>query len=375
MRYIDEYRDEAAARKYAELIARIRTRQWTLMEICGGQTHTIVKFGIESLLPDEITLVHGPGCPVCVTPLELIDKAIEIASRPNVLFTSFGDMLRVPGSAKDLLTVKSEGGDVRIVYSPLDAVKIAQQNPARKVVFFAVGFETTAPANAMAVWQAKQVGLRNFSILCSHVLVPPAIEALLSSPANLVQGFLAAGHVCTVMGYEEYIPIASKYKVPIVVTGFEPVDILQGIYMTVKQLEEGRCEVENQYSRSVRREGNVAAQQLMSQVFEPTDRKWRGIGEIPRSGLRLNVEFREYDAERLFDVAGIETQESQLCIAGLVLQGLKKPNECSAFRIKCTPEHPLGAPMVSSEGACAAYYHYKAVSVEPLPPNIPTGVT
>jgi hydrogenase expression/formation protein HypD len=375
MRYIDEYRDEAAARKYAELIAKIRTRQWTLMEICGGQTHTIVKFGIESLLPDEITLVHGPGCPVCVTPLELIDKAIEIASRPNVIFTSFGDMLRVPGSAKDLLTVKSEGGDVRIVYSPLDAVKIAQQNPARKVVFFAVGFETTAPANAMAVWQAKQVGLKNFSILCSHVLVPPAIEALLSSPANLVQGFLAAGHVCTVMGYEEYIPIASKYEVPIVVTGFEPVDILQGIYMTVKQLEEGRCEVENQYARSVRREGNVAAQQLMSQVFEPTDRKWRGIGEIPRSGLRLSAEFQEYDAERLFDVAGIETQESQLCIAGLVLQGLKKPNECSAFRTHCTPEHPLGAPMVSSEGACAAYYHYKAVSGQPLPTNIPTGVT
>jgi hydrogenase expression/formation protein HypD len=345
------------------------------MEICGGQTHSIVKFGIESLLPKEITLVHGPGCPVCVTPLEIIDKAIAIASQLGVIFTSFGDMLRVPGSTKDLLAVKSEGGDVRIVYSPLDAVKIAEQNPTRKVVFFAVGFETTAPANAMAVWQAKQIGLNNFSILCSHVLVPPAIEALLSSPANLVQGFLAAGHVCTVMGYEEYVPLALKYKVPIVVTGFEPVDILQGIYMAVKQLEEGRHEVENQYARSVRKEGNVGAQQLMLQVFERTDRKWRGIGEIPGSGFRLKAEFQEYDAETLFDVAGIETQESQRCIAGLVLQGLKKPHECPAFRKECTPEHPLGAPMVSSEGACAAYYHYKAGSGQPFPTNIPTGVT
>jgi hydrogenase expression/formation protein HypD len=375
VRYIDEYRDEAAARKYGRLIAKITTRQWTLMEICGGQTHSIVKFGIESLLPKEITLVHGPGCPVCVTPLEIIDKAIAIGSQPGVIFTSFGDMLRVPGSAKDLLTVKSEGGDVRIVYSPLDAVKVAEQNPTKKVVFFAVGFETTAPANAMAVWQARQIGLKNFSILCSHVLVPPAIEALLSSPANLVQGFLAAGHVCTVMGYEEYIPLAVKYKVPIVVTGFEPVDILQGIYMAVKQLEEGRYEVENQYARSVRREGNVVAQQLMSLVFERTDRKWRGIGEIPGSGFRLKEEFQEYDAETFFDVASIETQESERCIAGLVLQGLKKPHECPAFRKECTPEHPLGAPMVSSEGACAAYYHYKAVSGRPFPTNIPTGVT
>jgi hydrogenase expression/formation protein HypD len=374
VRYIDEYRDEVAVRKYGRLIAKITTRQWTLMEICGGQTHSIVKFGIESLLPKEITLVHGPGCPVCVTPLEIIDKAIAIASRPGVIFTSFGDMLRVPGSAKDLLTVKSEGGDVRIVYSPLDAVKIAEQNPTRKVVFFAVGFETTAPANAMAVWRAKQIGLRNFSILCSHVLVPPAIEALLSSPANLVQGFLAAGHVCTVMGYEEYVPLAVKYKVPIVVTGFEPVDILQGIYMAVKQLEEGRYEVENQYARSVRREGNVAAQQLMSHVFERTDRKWRGIGEIPGSGFRLKAEFQEYDVETVFDVASIATQESQRCIAGLVLQGLKKPHECPAFRKECTPEHPLGAPMVSSEGACAAYYHYRAVSGQPFPTDIPTGV-
>lgn len=358
MRYIDEYRDEATARKYAKAIRETTTRSWTLMEICGGQTHTIVKFGIESLLPAEITLVHGPGCPVCVTPLEIIDKAIAIASRPDVIFCSFGDMLRVPGSRKDLLSVKAEGGNVRMVYSPLDSVRVAQQNPDKKVVFFAVGFETTAPANAMAVWQAKRLGLDNFSILCSHVLVPPAIEALLSSGANMVQGFMAAGHVCTVMGYEEYLPLAAKYEVPIVVTGFEPVDILQGIYMTVKQLEEGRFEVENQYARSVRREGNVAARQLMAEVFESTNRKWRGIGEIPNSGYRLKDGYEKYDAEKIFDVANIEAQESPLCIAGLVLQGLKKPHECTAFGIQCTPEHPLGAPMVSSEGACAAYYHY-----------------
>jgi hydrogenase expression/formation protein HypD len=358
MRYIDEYRTEAAARSYAARIREITTRPWTIMEICGGQTHTIVKFGVEQLLPKEITLVHGPGCPVCVTPLEIIDKAIIIAARPDVIFTSFGDMLRVPGSTKDLLTVKSEGGDVRMVYSPLDALKIAQQNPGRQVVFFAVGFETTAPANAMSVWQARKLGVKNFSILCSHVLVPPAIEALLSSPANLVQGFLAAGHVCTVMGYEEYIPLAEKYKVPIVVTGFEPVDILQGIFMTVKQLEEGRVAVENQYARSVRREGNVPAKQLMSEVFAVTDRKWRGIGEIPMSGYRLKDEFADYDAEKIFHVQEVEAEESPLCIAGLVLQGLKKPHECSAFAKECTPEHPLGAPMVSSEGACAAYYHF-----------------
>jgi len=364
MRYIDEYRDEKAARKYADLIHSITTRPWTLMEICGGQTHTIVKFGIESLLPKDITLVHGPGCPVCVTPLEIIDKAIAIASRQDVIFTSFGDMLRVPGSTKDLLAVKAEGGNVRMVYSPLDAIKIAQQNPEKRVVFFAVGFETTAPANAMSVLQAKRLGLKNFSILCSHVLVPPAIEALLSSPTNFIQGFLAAGHVCTVMGYEEYIPLAEKYKVPIVVTGFEPVDILQGIYMTVKQLEEGRSEVENQYTRSVRREGNIHARQLMDEVFETTNRKWRGIGEIPRSGYRLKDEYSQYDAEKIFDVAGMETQESPLCIAGLVLQGLRKPNECSVFGAQCTPEHPLGAPMVSSEGACAAYYHYGRFQTE-----------
>lgn len=358
MKYIDEYRDGHTARVLSERIHALVTRPWTLMEICGGQTHTIVKSGLESLLPKEITLVHGPGCPVCVTPLEIIDKAIAIASRADVIFTSFGDMLRVPGSSKDLLSVKAEGGDVRMVYSPLDAVKIAQQNPDKKVVFFGVGFETTAPANAMSVWQARKLGLKNFSILCSHVLVPPAMEVILSSPSNMVQGFLAAGHVCTVMGYEEYIPLAAKYKTPIVVTGFEPLDILQGIFMAVKQLEENRCEVENQYARSVKREGNVAARKLLAEVFETTNRKWRGIGEIPNSGYKLQESFSDFDAETIFEVAYIETQESPLCIAGTVLQGIKKPHECSAFGIQCTPEHPLGAPMVSSEGACAAYYHY-----------------
>ncbi len=361
MRYVDEYRDGAAAQRLADRIRAITTRRWNVMEICGGQTHTIVKSGIDSLLPSEITLIHGPGCPVCVTPLEMIDKALAIASRPDVIFTSFGDMLRVPGSSKDLLSVKAQGGDVRMVYSPLDAVKIAQRNPERKVVFFAVGFETTAPANAMSVWQAKKLGLKNFSILCSHVLVPPAIEALLSSPSTMVQAFLAAGHVCTVMGYEEYIPISAKYKVPIVVTGFEPIDILQGVYLAVKQLEEKRYEVENQYSRSVRREGNRAAQQLIHQVFEITDRKWRGIGEIPMSGYRLRQEFSDFDAELLFEVANIQAEESPLCIAGTVLQGLKKPHECPVFGKECNPEHPLGAPMVSSEGACAAYFHYAPI--------------
>jgi hydrogenase expression/formation protein HypD len=358
MKYVDEYRSEKAALKYAKLIKDSVRRRWTLMEICGGQTHTIVKSGLESLLPKEISLVHGPGCPVCVTPIELIDKAIAIASMPDVIFTSFGDMLRVPGSSKDLLSAKAEGGEIRIVYSPLDALKVALQNPKKKVVFFAVGFETTAPANAMAVVQAKKLRLENFSILCSHVLVPPAIEAILSSPGNQVQAFLAAGHVCTVMGYEEYIPLAAKYNVPIVVTGFEPVDILQGIYMAVKQLEECRIDVENQYARSVRREGNLAARKLLSDVFDTTDRKWRGIGEIPMSGYRLKDEYASFDAEKLFDVGEIRAEESPLCSAGLVLQGIKKPHECSAFGKQCVPEHPLGAPMVSSEGACAAYYHY-----------------
>ena len=366
MKYVDEYRDEAAAQRYVEAIQRTVTRPWTLMEICGGQTHTILKFGLDRMLPKEVTLVHGPGCPVCVTPVELLDKAIAIASHPEpcpepvegVTFFSFGDMLRVPGSHKDLLMVKAEGGDVRIVYSPLDALKVAQQDPEREVVFFAVGFETTAPANAMAVWQAQQMGLPNFTVLSAHVLVPPAIEAILSAPGNEIQGFLAPGHVCTVMGYWEYEPIAEQYQVPIVVSGFEPVDILQGLYMTLQALEEGRWEVENQYARSVRREGNAQAQQIIQQVFEVTDRAWRGIGVIPRSGLRLREEYAEFDAEQRFDVAEMAVEESPECIAGLILQGRKKPPECGAFGARCTPERPLGAPMVSSEGACAAYYRY-----------------
>jgi hydrogenase expression/formation protein HypD len=361
MRYIDEFRDGVAARRLAGRIRAITIQPWNIMEICGGQTHTIVKSGIDSLLPQEITLVHGPGCPVCVTPLEMIDKALAIASQPDVIFTSFGDMLRVPGSSKDLLSIKAEGGDIRMVYSPLDALKIAQRNPERNVVFFAVGFETTAPANAMSVWEAQRLGLRNFSILCSHVLVPPAMETLLSSPVNKVQAFLAAGHVCAIMGYEEYIPISAKYRVPIIVTGFEPIDILQGVYLAVRQLENKQYVVENQYSRLVRREGNRPAQELIHRVFEITHRKWRGIGEIPLSGYRLRKEFAEFDAELLFKVADVHAEESPLCIAGTVLQGLKKPHECPAFAKECTPEHPLGAPMVSSEGACAAYFHYAGV--------------
>ena len=359
MKFVNEYRDRASAEEYARAIARITTRPWMIMEVCGGQTHAIVKFGIDELLPKLITLLHGPGCPVCVTPVELVDKATQIASRPDVIFCSFGDMLRVPGTKRDLFAVKAAGGDVRTVYSPMDALKLARDNPSRRVVFFAVGFETTAPANAMAVHQAKQAGIRNFSVLVSHVLVPPAIEALLSSPDNRVQGFLAAGHVCTVMGYEEYVPIAAKYGVPIVVTGFEPLDILQGVYMCVRQLEEGRAEVENQYTRSVRREGNRPAQQLVSQVFRVVPRKWRGVGEIPQSGLGLAPEYVAYDAELLFDLAAYTAEEDSECISGLVLRGVRKPHECCAFGTRCTPEHPLGATMVSNEGACAAYYHYR----------------
>ena len=358
MKFIEEYRDAEVAKNYVDAIHRITTKEWTLMEVCGGQTHGIVKFGLDELLPEKITLVHGPGCPVCVTPLELIDQAIQIASQPDVIFCSFGDMLRVPGSDKDLLMVKAEGGDVRIVYSPLDALKLALENPTKKVVFFGVGFETTAPANGMAVHQAGASKIGNFSMLVSHVLVPPAMEAILSSEECLVDGFLAAGHVCTVMGYEEYLPIAQKYRTPIVVTGFEPVDILQGIYMTVKQLEEGRVEVENQYSRSVRQEGNLPALKIIERVFEITDRKWRGIGLIPESGYRLRSAYRDYDAARLFQVESVTTEESPICISGLILQGLKKPHECPAFGVECTSAHPLGATMVSSEGACAAYYQY-----------------
>ena len=364
MKYVDEYRDPLAAQQFADAIARTVTRPWTLMEICGGQTHSIVKYGIDELLPGEVTLVHGPGCPVCVTPLELIDKALQIAAQPNMIFCSFGDMLRVPGSSGDLFSVKAAGGDVRIVYSPTDAVQIAAQNSDKQVVFFAVGFETTAPANAMSVFQAKQMGLKNYSVLVSHVLVPPAMEVILGSADNRVQGFLAAGHVCTVMGYEEYEPIATKYKVPIVVTGFEPLDLLQGIYMCLSQLEEGRCEVENQYARSVRREGNVPAQELVARVFRVVPRKWRGIGEIARSGLGLALAFAEFDAEMRFGVAGYTAQEDPECISGLVMQGARKPHECTAYGKRCTPDHPLGAPMVSSEGACAAYYRYRRLRDE-----------
>jgi len=359
MKYIDEYRDANLAKQYADAIAHITTRPWTLMEVCGGQTHSIVKFGIDDLLPSEITLVHGPGCPVCVTPIEQIDKAIRIASRPEVIFCSFGDMLRVPGSDRDLLSVKAAGGDVRIVYSPLDALKLAVQHPDREVVFFAVGFETTAPANAMAVYQARRSGVENFSVLVSHVLVPPAMRAILSSPRSRVQGFLAAGHVCTVMGYTQYEPIAREYHVPIVVTGFEPLDILQGIYMCVKQLEEGRAEVENAYSRVVSIEGNIPAQEIMRQVFKVVRRKWRGIGEIAESGLGLSEAYAAYDAEQKFGLTEYTADEPSECISGLVLQGAKKPRECPAFGTICNPEHPLGAPMVSSEGACAAYYRYR----------------
>jgi len=363
MKFVDEYRDPEAAALCAAALQRITTKPWMLMEICGGQTHAIVKFGIDELLPGNITLVHGPGCPVCVTPLEYIEKALEIASRSGVIFCSFGDMLRVPGKSKDLLTVKAEGGDIRIVYSPLDALAIARENPDREVVFFAVGFETTAPANAMAVFQAHRMDLRNFSLLVSQVLVPPAMEAILSSPSNRVQGFLAAGHVCAVMGYTEYLPIAEKYHVPIVVTGFEPLDILQGIYMCVRQLEEGRREVENQYRRTVRKEGNLEAQQLIREVFEVVPRKWRGVGEIPRSGLGLKEKYAGFDAERRFGVADRSMEESGKCISGLILQGIRKPQECEAFAGECTPEHPLGATMVSSEGACAAYYHYRKIKL------------
>jgi hydrogenase expression/formation protein HypD len=361
MKYLDEYRDPKLAQQLSAQIKKITTKPHVLMEVCGGQTHAIVKFGIDELLPKEIELVHGPGCPVCVTPLELIDKAVQIASLKDVIFCSFGDMLRVPGSHKDLFSVKAEGGDVRVVYSPLDALKIAQENPAKHVVFFAVGFETTAPGNAMAVYQAKKQKIKNFSILVSHVLVPPAMEAVLSSKNNRVQGFLAAGHVCTVMGYWEYGPIAKKYKVPIVVTGFEPLDILQGIYMCVKQLEEGRYEVENQYTRSVHRKGNGPAQKLIKDVFCVASRKWRGIGTIAKSGLQLQKAYKDFDAEKRFDVGKIKTEESPECISGLILQGVKKPHECAAFGTKCTPEKPLGATMVSSEGACAAYYRYRKV--------------
>lgn len=358
MKYLDEFRNPELAERMLNEIHQCVTQHWAIMEVCGGQTHSIIRNGLDQLLPDQVELIHGPGCPVCVTPLEVIDKALAIAARPEVIFCSFGDMLRVPGSSKDLFRVKSEGGDVRVVYSPLDAVKLARENPDRQVVFFGIGFETTAPANAMAVFQAKQQGLRNFSMLVSHVLVPPAIAAIMESPDNRVQAFLAAGHVCTVMGYQQYPPLAAKYRVPIIVTGFEPLDVLEGIRRAVMQLEAGRAEVENAYPRVVSEKGNTAAQAMVADVFEMTDRAWRGIGVIPQSGWRLSERYREFDAETRFEVAELRTSESALCHSGEVLRGVIKPHECPAFGRECTPRTPLGATMVSSEGACAAYYNY-----------------
>jgi hydrogenase expression/formation protein HypD len=363
MKYIDEYRDAKIARALVAEISRKATRPWVLMEICGGQTHTLMRYGIDELLPGGVEMVHGPGCPVCVTPLETIDKAIEIASRENTTLVSYGDMLRVPGSRTDLFHVKAEGGDVRVVYSPMESVKVARENPDRRVVFFGVGFETTAPANAMAVWQARRERLKNFSMLVSHVLVPPAIRLLLSSPHNRVQGFIAPGHVCTVVGYRDYEDLARDFHVPIVVGGFEPIDLLEAISMLVTQLEQGRAEVENQYVRSVSYEGNLPAQRIMEQVFDVCDRKWRGVGAIPQSGYRLRSEFAEFDADRLFGLEQMTAEEPAECISAQVLQGLKKPVECPAFATRCTPGSPLGAPMVSSEGACAAYYHYRRHAV------------
>ena len=374
MKYLDEYRNEGLAQKVVSEIRREVTKPWVLMEVCGGQTHTIVKYGIDHLIPPEVELVHGPGCPVCVTSLEMIDKAHTIARRPDVIFTSFGDMLRVPGSECDLLVLKSRGADIRIVYSPIDALKIARANPNKKVVFFAIGFETTAPGNAMAVWQAYKQGIKNFSILVSHVLVPPAIASILQSPLNRVQGFLGPGHVCTVMGYREYEPIAERFHVPIVITGFEPLDILEGVLMTVRQLELGQWEVQNQYPRVVRREGNLMVQDLVNQVFEIGDRKWRGVGSIPKSGYKLRYELRDHDAERIFEVEEIDTKEPDICISGLVLRGVRKPHDCPAFGKQCTPEHPLGATMVSAEGACAAYYAYGRHLQQPQPKRSMDGV-
>jgi hydrogenase expression/formation protein HypD len=363
MKYVDEFRDRGHAETLAGAIKRTVIRPWTIMEVCGGQTHSIVRFGLDELLPEMVTLVHGPGCPVCVTPVTLIDHAIALAAIPRVIFCTFGDMLRVPGSQGDLFGAKAQGGDVRIVYSPLDALELAHTNPDREIVCFAVGFETTAPAYAMAAIQARRLGLANFSLLAAQVLVPPAIEAILSTPGCRVQGFLAAGHVCTVMGYEEYEDLARRYNVPLVVTGFEPIDVLEGIAMLVRQLEEGRAVVENQYTRSVRREGNLPAQSAVQEVFEPTVRAWRGIGDIPLSGLRLTAAYADFDASVRFRDALVQCSsvggEDPDCQSGLVLQGLIKPPECQVFGTRCTPEHPLGAPMVSSEGACAAYYRYR----------------
>jgi hydrogenase expression/formation protein HypD len=365
VRYLDEFGDPALARVLLDDIRRTATKPWAIMEVCGGQTHTIIRNGIDQLLPDAVELIHGPGCPVCVTPLVTVDRALAIAAQPGVIFCSFGDMLRVPGSDHDLFTVKSRGADVRVVYSPLDAVRVAEENPEKQVVFFGIGFETTAPANAMTVRLAKQRGLRNFSMLVSHVLVPPAVKAILESSTSRVQGFLAAGHVCTVMGTGQYGPLVEQYGVPIVVTGFEPLDVLEGIRRIVGQLEHDRASLDNAYPRAVSAVGNQTAQQVVGEVFEVCDRAWRGIGLIPASGWRLTDAYAEFDAERRFDVGTITTEESSLCRSGEVLQGLLKPNECSAFGTACTPRHPLGAPMVSSEGACAAYYQFRRIELSP----------
>lgn len=359
MKYVDEYRDEALCRRLADSIRDKQTRPWRIMEVCGGQTHAIVRFGIDKLLPESLTLLHGPGCPVCVTPVEMLDRALAIAARPGVIFCSFGDMLRVPGSEGDLFAVKSAGADVRMMYSPLDALMIAEKNPNREVVFFAVGFETTAPAHAMAIKEAVRRKITNFSMLVSHVLVPPALEAILSSTERRVDAFLAAGHVCTIMGLDEYGPLAKRYRVPIVATGFEPADILQGIAMCVAQLEEGRAEVENQYTRAVRSGGNAAARTAVADVFQVVARKWRGMGEIPQSGLGLREAYASFDAEKRFGVDAVIKEESTECQSGRVLLGVLKPSDCPAFGGRCTPEKPLGATMVSSEGACAAYYRYR----------------
>lgn len=364
MKYLTEYRDPELVERYAAEIRHITTRPWKIMEVCGGQTHSLVKNGLLQLLPPEVSMVHGPGCPVCVTPLHLIDKAVWLAKQPGVILCSFGDMIRVPGSECSLLEAKARGADVRILYSPLEAVKVAQENPGKQVVFFAVGFETTAPANAMSVLHAQKLGVTNYAILTSHVLVPPAIKAVMNDPETAIHGFLAAGHVCTVMGFAEYFPLAEKYRVPIVITGFEPVDLMQGILMTVRQLENGEHRVENQYSRVVRPEGNPAARKIIEQVFDTSDREWRGIGTIPESGWELRDEFSAFDANKKFSVPQDKAPESSECIAGLVLKGIKKPFECPQFGKKCTPSNPLGAPMVSSEGACAAYYHFSGLMNE-----------
>jgi len=366
MKYVDEYRDERLAEALVKRLRGMVTRPWVLMEVCGGQTHTLVRYGIDDLLPGGMEMIHGPGCPVCVTPIEIIDKAIALARRPEVILVSYGDMMRVPGSSTDLLRVKAEGGDVRMVYSPLDCLKIARENPSREVVFFGVGFETTAPPNAAVVWQARRQGIANFSLLASHVLVPPALRAVLSSPGSRVQGLIAPGHVCTITGLDDYRVLSREYHLPIVAGGFEPVDLLEAIVMLTAQLEEGRAEVENQYSRSIRTEGNALAQQVVAEVLEVRDRKWRGLGMLPMSGLGIRKEWSAYDAEVKFDLADITAEEPAECISALVLQGQKKPVECPAFGKRCTPENPLGAPMVSSEGTCAAYYHYRRPATEDL---------